>query len=296
VRIAARLFQRPKLGEALADMQDAAAVDAGRGLAAIADGATDAAFQRLWADLLVQGWLEDPPGGEQGPDFEAWLAVRRERWQAAVPWDRLPWHGARKAQETGGLATLLGLCWEPRHNGPLTLAALAAGDCCVLLLDASGALRHAWPIADPDAFSQMPMLLSSLHPPPAEMWERGLLLETEFALAEGELLMLATDAAAQWLLRLAQMPDSSTDGGHTATTDDQKGGPKAADARNADSSVLAELATLLEFASVPLCEDDAAGTEPFVVHVADAALAAARAAGQLRNDDVTILFLRCVTD
>jgi hypothetical protein len=262
----ARLLQRPKVGESLEEMQDAAAVDGALGRAAVADGATDAAFQRLWATLLVQAWIAQPPIGQGAIPLDEWLAACRDAWRREVPWARLPWHGALKAEQSGGLATFMGLCAEPADDGALQVELLAVGDCDLLIVDGADRLRCAWPLSDAAAFSQTPALLSSLHPLPPDARERGMVCESSVVVAADERLVLGSDAVVQWLLRLAADGDYS----------------------------FARSIAMLEAASADATSAGVSDGEPdsAAADHADALIAHARAAGLLRNDDLTLLILR----
>ena len=78
--------------------------------AAVSDGASEAAFSRQWAQILADAFV-DRPLELQGLTEECllgWLRRCQDNWHAAVPWDRIPWHGEAKAR-AGSFATLLGL-------------------------------------------------------------------------------------------------------------------------------------------------------------------------------------------
>lgn len=233
--LAAEVFTAPKHGHAPHENEDAAALAAPGAApgdapfrAAVVDGATETAFAGLWARTLADGFVED---GEPGPAPDAaWLGRRQAAWAAAVAprTSGLPWYAAAKAEQ-GAAAALLGLTVHPDGRWH----ACAAGDADLLHLRGD-ALRAAWPLATPDAFTAAPALLPSRPHQPAPP-----VLRHAGTWAPGDALVLATDAAAAWLLR----------------TD-----PAAALGFDA--------------ASFP------------------AAVAAARADGVLRNDDVTVVVLR----
>lgn len=256
--LCARLLQRPKVGESAAEMQDAGGADAARGLAAIADGATDSAFQRLWAELLVQGWLEQPPPSSGHAVVEVWLAARRAAWWAAVPWARLPWHGHNKAQGVGALATFLGAAWDGEG---WAVELFGVGDCGALVVGAEPTLHRGWPHEASDAFNSTPALLSSLRAPEAEGWAERV-DAARLELAPGELLLLCTDAAFAWLLAVLEH----------------------------DRDALGALARLLAQAAEPL-DGDGAPADAEAADLADALIARARSERTLRNDDLTLLFL-----
>lgn len=276
MNFSARLLRRPKQGESEDDMQDQGVADPLLGYAAVADGATDSAFQALWAELLVKAWVASPPFDWQQGAINEWLRERHAAWRARIDWDALPWHGYNKAQTVGGLATLLGVRWpapatpepsEPRLPEPLpledgdSLQLFSVGDCGVLVVGQEPALHRAWPHEECGAFGNTPALLSSLRPIAPELWEETVTVG-RLPVAPGEALLLCTDAAFAWLLGLLAE----------------------------ERETIGPLARILAHAAAPFVDGDAP-PDPASVTAADALLAAARAERRLRNDDFTILFL-----
>lgn len=181
-----RTHRLPRRGHRAEENEDAAAGPrALRGAvrAAVADGATESAFAGVWAGALAEAWVRH---GRTAGALEAARAGLAEHVAARAP--SLAWYAAAKTEE-GAFATLLGL--EIRQDGGWR--AEAVGDACLFLLREGGTLL-AWPIADPEAFSNRPALLGSRTGAPeaeeaAGRWERG------------DRFLLATDALAAHLLR-----------------------------------------------------------------------------------------------
>ncbi len=275
MNFSARLLRRPKQGESEDDIQDQGLADPLLGYAAVADGATDSAFQALWASLLVEKWVSSPPGDWQPETINAWLLERHAAWRAGIDWDALPWHGYNKAQAVGGLATFLGVRWpalatpappemrlpEPPLDDTDTLQLFSVGDCGVLVVGQEPTHHRAWPHEECGAFGNTPALLSSLRPIAPELWEETVTVG-RLPVAPGEVLLLCTDAAFAWLLGLL------------------------AEEREA----LGPLSRILAHAAAPLRSGDAP-PDPQSVTATDALLADARVERRLRNDDFTILFL-----
>ena len=160
---------------------------------AVADGATEAAFARRWAQLLAEGFIT------HGADVLAEkLPAVQDEWQTSVDSQSgtFPWYTAAKA-EAGAFAALLGLALRPAASGAGgTWRAASVGDCNLFHLHASH-LRRAWPRAQSEDFHQRPALLPSRPnnaQPPAVRRAEG-------PFAPGSAFVLATDAAAAWLLR-----------------------------------------------------------------------------------------------
>lgn len=217
------IFARPKGGHSEAEYEDAGAYsEEGRWPlhVAVADGATESAFARVWAELLVERYVSAEIAAADG--FCEQLMVWRKQWagQAAQRQAGLPWYAAAKAEE-GAFATWMGLTLYENQ----TWRALAVGDCCLFhYRDDTRVL--SWPFTDKTAFTNQPALVSSRldYPIPEVQMLEG-------TWTSGDRFILATDAIAAYLL-------------------------------------------------------DASGSPPILT---EESVQQARAAGQLRNDDVTVL-------
>ncbi len=187
-----QVFALPKVGHREEEYEDAAAWMAplrGPLWAAVADGATEAAFARDWAQCLVAGFVEEGRGGDSlGEQLPAWQAGWREAVGARA--QRLPWFAEAKVAQ-GAYAAFLGLTLEKEG----TWHALAVGDCCLFHLRDEAVLT-SWPFTDAAAFTHRPALLSSLpeHALPP-------VVRTAGRWRAGDVFLLATDALAAWLLR-----------------------------------------------------------------------------------------------
>ena len=139
-------FESPKSGNRPDECEDASRavypLRIGNGGSAparvvVADGASESAFARPWAQILAQSFVDRPPDLSKFgyPGLEQWLAPGQEEWRRAVPWDRIPWHGEAKAR-SGAAATLLGLTISRIPGEPRRLAwqTVAVGDSCLFLI------------------------------------------------------------------------------------------------------------------------------------------------------------------
>lgn len=195
--------------------EDAWAVDVERGRLAVADGASSAWRAGDWAAALVDAWVVQPPGRpRRGGHVEGllrWLDGVRvafaegDRAADGVPdADERPWF-ADAAAARGAHAALLGITVTGLSGARPRLRALAVGDVCLLVVRA-GRLIAALPVDDPDAFGSRPALVSSLADGAPARHE---IVAHERELRAGDVLLVASDAMAAFLLRLGRaQPDA----------------------------------------------------------------------------------------
>ncbi|WP_439621893.1 hypothetical protein [Gemmata sp.] len=182
----------PKVGNRPEENEDATAASADGLRFAVADGATEGWESGPWAARLAAAFVDLPP---TPATFPGWLNGARRDWGSrAAAAGPLPWYAVAKQQE-GSFATVAGL--EVRRSAAAPgwgWRAAAVGDSC--LLHARGdALLAAFPLTSPAAFGNRPRLVPSSAevPCPEPEWLAG-------RAAPGDLLLLATDAAAARLL------------------------------------------------------------------------------------------------
>lgn len=183
--------------------EDAYAVDIVTARFALADGASSAWRAGDWAAELVAAWVMTPPSkprsGGRVEAFGRWLdALRRTSTLSAEPSVPQAWF-AEAAAERGAYAAFLGLALTGLGGRRPRWTATAVGDVCLLHVRGDGLLL-ATPVDDPAAFGSHPDLLSSLTgaPIPDPVVAEG-------SLRAGDMLLLATDAVAAFLLRLDRL-------------------------------------------------------------------------------------------
>ncbi len=180
----------PKQGHSREEYEDAFAIadETWPRRFAVADGATESAYSRVWANMLVKGYVDVGPDADE---IASWMDERRAAWRTFVKAQEqdMPWYSAAKVHE-GAHATLLGCTFEADGFWE----ALSIGDCCLFQLRDSE-LITTWPFTDADAFTNMPPLLSSQESDkPADVqWMSG-------SWEAGDRFLLATDAVASFLL------------------------------------------------------------------------------------------------
>lgn len=200
-----RVFQLAKAGSKPEECEDALSFDPQGRLFAIADGATDSAFQRLWAGLLVKGFINHPPDFTSPKPssvkdwFGGWLKTQQDLWNKNIQWDALSWSGHNKAKMTGGLATFLGIYFFP--NKPVWKG-FAFGDCNLFQFRTYQLIRDMWdwkPLVYSEEFGSNPVALSSINPRPELMLSHMAEIMGDYA--KGDIFFLATDALSAWLLK-----------------------------------------------------------------------------------------------
>ena len=180
----------PKRGNTAEENEDAIALS--DGVLAIADGATEAFFSRMWAQQLVEhlacnaaAWWEDPDA-----TFAARVAAAETQWQTLLPlYESLPWHAQNKAFYGSAAAIAVVVFTADRWRG------IAVGDVTIFHLRGA-TLVQSWPMTTPEAFTTRPPLVGTRACAPIalrdSLWEPG----------DDPLVM--TDALAAWALRCAR--------------------------------------------------------------------------------------------
>jgi len=242
--VRSRTLAVPKGGASTDEYEDAAAVreEAWPVRAAVADGATESAFARPWAETLAGGLctIEITPDAllDTLPDWRSsWTEAHADRMV------ELPWYGAAKTRE-GAFATLLGL--ELRREGHWR--AISVGDGLLVHLR-DDAVRRTWPYASPEDFTNRPALLASRHGHPSPDADDCRAVTGTWT--KDDTFLLATDAVAAWLLRTG--PEKA----QTWTADDFR---EAVDSARAEGSLRNDDSTLLMLTPTGPPPEDAAST------------------------------------
>ena len=197
-------FWLPKEGSTESEYEDACFPRKGRNYPigkrrrfAIADGATEASFSRLWARLLVRGFVSQRLGI---PTTFEQLKPIQERWRSKVGGKSLAWYAEEK-MAYGAFAALLGLEFSEENGEAGTVRswqATAAGDCCLIQVRANVVI-NTFPFDDSGAFSNRPDLLASL--PAFNRPEDELVKSFKGTWGCDDTFFLMTDALACWFFK-----------------------------------------------------------------------------------------------
>ena len=206
MRLEAKVFWTPKAGNSPEEYEDA--YDAHLPIddaewndefcrCAVADGATQTSFSRLWAQLLVNAYCE---GLLASNEVHTALEPLQEKWRGQVSTKPLPWFAQEKIRQ-GAFSTLMGLTFVNEHpsdglGGQWT--ALAVGDSCLFQIR-QHVLLQRFPLEHSADFNNSPALLSS-NPISNRSIEESM-YERTGSWETGDLFFLMTDALACWFLR-----------------------------------------------------------------------------------------------
>jgi hypothetical protein len=182
-------YRCPKAGHTDAECEDAYAADPAAGRFAVADGASESAFAREWAEAVTGAYVTHP-----GP-WSAWLPLKRADWFNQCKGDAMPWYVEAKFEE-GAFATLLGLELRRTMAGRLVWQAQAVGDCCLFQIR-HGHLHRAFPVKRSIDFDNRPALLRSRPTPCRSPCKR---VRKRGRWRADDVFLLMTDALAQWFL------------------------------------------------------------------------------------------------
>lgn len=204
--LAGKAFWTAKAGNSEAEYEDAfwpivdAEWDVRSFRYAIADGATQASFSRLWAQLLVRAYCKGQLGSHK---LHKPLRALQDRWTREVAKKPLPWFAQEKVRQ-GAFAAILGVTFiqhdendeDAQDDGLWT--AFALGDSCLFHIR-NNQLLLAFPLKHSEDFNNSPMLLSSN--PLNNTQIEAVVLMHRGSWRKGDLFFLMTDAMACWFLR-----------------------------------------------------------------------------------------------
>jgi len=201
------VFHLAKAGSTDEEWEDGAGADpgdpgAGRDARCIVvDGATEAYDSIRWVGLLVDAFLGLDGAGEPpaltNRAMDQWFGFMQERWQQDAPQRFATIFEERKFREDGSFATLLACEIQGLAGRRPGWAAVALGD-TVLFHVRNGRVLAQFPALAAEDFSISPDGVFTN--PSARDRMRSRLQHATGRLAVGDLLYLATDAFAQWMV------------------------------------------------------------------------------------------------
>jgi hypothetical protein len=170
-------------------------------LMAVADGATEAVYSRLWAKKLVESAEPDWPLLSDDELSKQLDPIRRE-FSPFGPGEDVAWYVRNKYMDQGSQATLLVASLTGTTAGEsFDVRALSVGDCCLIVLKASGEVL-SFPMQSSDDFGVNPVLLGNRIPKP-DKYDRW-----EAEVEPGDLILAGTDAVSKWALQCLECEKS----------------------------------------------------------------------------------------
>ena len=169
------------------------------GLLVVADGIGTTLFSNIWARHLVAQFLETPLLSNDPFEVEWWLRLCQKRYQEKLSLlENMPWNVVQKAQSEGSLATLAAVRVTHCETYSATVDLLACGHNCILIKKAATDQVISFPIAAAADFNLPPTYLPSR----LDLFHRHFhrLAMKQMELGAGDILLLATDAVAHWIM------------------------------------------------------------------------------------------------
>ncbi len=185
--------------------QDAFGLNAAGGIAAVADGVSSALFSRQWAQIVTLSVVADPPNPGQKDFFTQWLAERRQEWSAQIDTSGLAWFQKAKLPN-GAFSTLLWIRLLPVEEeeaegfGAYRLHGFAIGDSCLFHIRGGETVR-SFPIERAKELEANPIVLGSVDLNRDDYLEFH---ELDVQCYVDDVIVLCTDAIADWALRRAE--------------------------------------------------------------------------------------------
>jgi len=234
----ARLFRVPKDDTNLC--QDSFACDSQHEIYIVTDGVSRSLMPAPWARLVAREYVKfrahlgDPFGREDV--FRIWLASCQHQWRdwmyntrasmlgatgsvvktASVPWEKSieHWHERinSKPSQTTAVACVIQRDGSGRDRAALHVAAIGDADCLVLRPDKRGSLGllGAFPLDNPKKFNDHPDTLSTdMTDAVVHVMFQHIRRLDPIEVRKGDVVILATDSVAQWLLNIASQAGSS---------------------------------------------------------------------------------------
>jgi hypothetical protein len=170
---------------------------------AVADGATETSFAKLWARLLARGFVNGEFSGSDS-SIGTELLQFGHLWQRAVGRKRLPWYAEQKLK-MGAYSSIIGLTLRLSDGHfPGRWDAMAVGDSCVFQTHGQELLR-SFPLTQSVEFTSRPTLIGSIR---LAEDQTPSVVRAEGDFDVGDRFFLMTDALACWFLRLIEFDES----------------------------------------------------------------------------------------
>lgn len=164
---------------------------------AVADGATESAFSKEWADLLVTYYKDNP---FKNDCIQSVLSKATSSWQERIGSIELPWYAQEKLRY-GAFSSFLGVEF---NLAEACFNAVAIGDSNLFRVRDDQC--YAFPIRNSIAFNSTPLLVST-----KSFADESFVSNFKFESGDiitGDTFILATDALSAWILAESEKNNS----------------------------------------------------------------------------------------
>ena len=197
-------FSLPKRNEKT--NQDAIAISPDERVFAIADGVSQSPFSQIWSKKVVNKFIKKPLDisdlNEQ--KIKDWLADIRKEWGSEIDQGKASELILDIAKKEGGSTTFLGMIIKKKKKKRQKLQLFGIGDTNMFLVkknEITGKLdMMGWPVTSVESFTDRTNALFSL-----DNTLQGIPELKEFNVKRGDIVILATDALAKWILKSANL-------------------------------------------------------------------------------------------
>jgi hypothetical protein len=171
----------------------------------LADGATESAFSKQWAELLVAEVVDGALFSalfHPSSEWSAGFSRIRRAWRDQVMGHDLPWYLEQKVDE-GAFAAVLGVQFTDRtsrnrRRRAMHVRAVAIGDTCMFHVR-DGLMLSGFPLDSAQDFSNRPFLVGTRSATDHIMGDH--MRRYRAVYLDGDHFYLATDALAHFILR-----------------------------------------------------------------------------------------------
>jgi len=195
----------PKLDHDASECEDAIAFDIHTARFAVTDGATEAFHAQQWARNLAEHWVRNEETLTP-EEFRKWVAAEGRELHDSWNGLTLSWYSEEKAR-TGSFAAFAGVELDLKSGTP-SWKAIALGDTC-LLHCRDGALLKSLPLSRSESFNSAPVLVAS-NCAAHETTMPSVVVDSGNC-ENGDVILLASDAAAAWCLQRFENGDFNPD-------------------------------------------------------------------------------------
>lgn len=200
MNISFKTFWLPKLGNSFEEYEDAfypeqnLENEISEFDCAIADGATETSFSKIWAKLLVKQYCSI--NLNEGKNILENLSKIQNEWKEQFKAIKLPWYAEEKLM-SGAFSSLVGLSLKNCEN-IIKWNAIAIGDSCLFQIR-KGELILSFPLKNSNDFNNRPLLISTNNESNSRL-EENLFIESG-EIHKNDIFYLMTDALACWFLK-----------------------------------------------------------------------------------------------